>query len=261
MTPLPIAPPFRLTWIAQTTNSKTGNIPSAYVGETFEECRKSCEGCPLLDDLCYAQHGLAVASLMKIEERRKTNSVRFSAEYYSLDGALSRRHPSARAARIGAMGDPARANPMEIERAKVKLDEAGLVLLSYTHFWRESSAQHLRSTCLASCEDVSEADEAISMGWIAALLLPWDYLINNGPRITTPEGRSGFVCLAETKETTCNECRLCWTGHPVWAAGKVDLVGFVDHSRAALRERSRHAQGAQGLLFGDRPDLRPPPRK
>lgn len=245
----------KLTWVSGTSNIKTGDIPTAYVGETVAECRDSCKGCPLLERTCYAWNGMARASLTRIERRRGEHG-----DQYTLDNAIKKRSPGARCVRIGAMGDPARADGDEILSTVNRLLKLDLPTISYTHFWREPWAQHLKGICLASCEDVDEADEAITMGWVPALLLPWDYMLDGGSAmIETPAGNRGVVCVAQTKPgVTCNDCRMCWLGHPVWAAGKISMIGFIDHSRAANRERRRWLKGTQLPVFDiARPDTRP----
>jgi len=242
-----------LTWVARTPNKKTGDIPTAYVGATVKECRSSCEGCALLDEECYAWHGFAAMSLARIEERKILKP-----GDYTLENALSRRHTDARVARIGAMGDPARADPETILEARRQIIEDGLDgVLSYTHFWREPWAQHLKDLCLASCEFIEDAQLALDMGWTPALLLPWDYNLDDGAKLfDLPDGSKGLICPAQTKEdVTCNDCRLCWLQHPVWKGQKIVAIGFLDHSRKALREKRRWQKGKQLPIFEKRPVL------
>lgn len=242
---------YGLLWVARTPNRKTGDMPSAYVGETVAECRDSCAGCALLDRLCYAWKGLANVSLHRLEARRQQRP-----GHYTVEHALAHRARTARAVRIGAMGDPARANRWELRQAAKGCRARGLVVLSYTHFWRE--APDLKDLCLASTDGPAEAAEAIDAGWVATTILPWDHDEACGPTFTTPNGRyRGFVCPAQTKaDVTCNDCRMCSPQHPVWQAGKVHMVGFLDHSRAAAREKQRMQRGRQLPLFRRAVDTR-----
>jgi hypothetical protein len=153
-------------------------------------------------------------------------------------------------ARIGAIGDPARADPEDVLGAVNALEQAGLAVVSYTHFWRDQEAQFLKSICLASCSDEAEAQEALELGWKPAPILPWDY---EGKTFKLPGGGLGLVCPAQLRKTTCNECLLCWTGHKAW--GRIAAVGFIDHSRAAAREARSFSEG-QAALFAKRPDTR-----
>lgn len=235
---------FTMTWVARTPNRKTGDVPSAYVGTNLDECRTSCLGCPLLDAGCYAWGGFARPSLARIGARRAEDPTP-----YLLETALRDRARTARAARIGVMGDPSRAQRQELRRAVLRIREAGLAILSYTHFWRDEDNQELRTFALASCEDVEGGADAIRRGWIAAVVLPWDHALEVGPTFDLPGGAKGFVCPAQTKGVTCNDCRMCSVDHPVWAAGKVRAVGFLDHSHKARRERQANNGGLQLPMF------------
>lgn len=242
-----------LTWVANTPNRKTGRIPTAYVGRTVEECDDSCRGCALRDQACYAWSGFAPVSLKRIAARREADPHR-----YTLESALQRRPKTARAVRIGAMGDPAHARRDELDRAVRRCREEGLAVIQYTHFWREPYAQDLKDVCLASTDCPDEAREAVAAGWIATTILPWDHYDACGPRFYMPgTAHQGFVCPAQTKPgVTCNDCRMCSPSHPVWNSGKVQAVGFLDHSRAAQREKRRMLTGRQLPLFGRGVDTR-----
>ncbi len=182
-------------------------------------------------------------------------------ERYALTTALADRHGDARVVRIGAMGDPSRARPSEVQGAREEVAKAGLDgVITYTHFWREEGSQWLREIALASCESEEDAVTAIGMGWTPALLLRWDAALEGQRTITLSNGDAILICPAQTKENvTCNTCRMCWTDHPVWRTGKIAGIGFLDHSFSARMERRRWQRGRQLPLFSGigRPDIRP----
>lgn len=246
-----------LTWVGRTANTKTGDIPTAYVGTTLVEARKTCTGCPLLEKTCYAWAGFTALSMGRIEDRRAAKP-----ETYSLAHALAKALPSAKAARIGALGDPSLADRAELMGAVQELRGRRLAVISYTHFWRDPHAAGLEGVCMASCEDVSEAAEARTKGWTPALLLPWDHVYEVGNTFRLPDGSKGLVCPAQTKaKVTCNDCRMCSLEHPVWKAKKITAIGFLDHSPAARWARRRWKGGRQGSLLGRAVrDVRPLPR-
>lgn len=236
----------RLIWQPRTDNAKTGDVPTAYVGTTVDECRSSCAGCPLLDRACYAWAGRIRLTMARMEQ----HYLRYP-ETCSLENAIESRHPGARVVRISALGDPARARPEEVLDAATAFALVGLATIAYTHFWRDPGASHLRLVCLASCQDEAEAEEAIELGWKPATILVWDH---QGKTFRLPRGGLGIVCPAQIRETTCNQCRLCWARHPAWK--RIQAIGFLDHSRAAHRESRRFGEG-QLALFDARPDTRP----
>jgi len=234
-------------WLAQTPNLKTGNVPTGYVGTTLAEVRSSCVGCPLLDGDCYAWAGHARGAMMRHEERYHQEPERFS-----VDSVLKRRRKTARIARLGAMGDPAHAERDGLWGDLDKLRSADLQVVSYSHFWREDYAQDLRDVCMASCETAEDAENAIAMGWKPSLILPWDHYMTSGRRFYLNDGHDeGIVCPAQLKPgaVTCNDCRLCCVSHPVWKAGRLKAIGFLDHSRRARREKRRF-DPKQLPLFG-----------
>lgn len=226
-----------LTWVANTSNRKTGRIPTAYVGSTVEECRKSCKGCALLGNGCYAWGGFAKASLGRIEKRREQRP-----DLYTIESALARRLRSARIVRIGAMGDPARADRSVLRLAVERVRGEGLGVVSYTHFWRDEGSD-LADLCLASCNDPDEGAEAIAAGFVPAVLLPWDHYETSGSAFWLSDGTRGLVCPAQTKPSVqCNTCGLCDRSHSVWKAGTIGAIGFLDHSRKANAEKRRRAK-------------------
>ena len=240
----------RLYWIPKSSNIKTGDMPQAVVGATVEETYASCEGCDLRETKCYAWgagHGsVRNFTLAKLREGLVRDSHR-----YTVEGTLAARSRSARYARVTSIGDPARADRHQLSRDVVKVTDAGLRILGYTHFWLDPENQVLRHEFMASCGDVAEADIALAMGWRATCVLPWHHYEANGPRFTTPMGSKGVVCPAQTKPSvTCNSCGLCSNAHQ--AAGRVPLIGFMDHSPKALKAKRWRDKHARTLpLFGE----------
>lgn len=232
-----------LLWVAQTSNRKTGSIPTAYVGRTQEETRASCEGCPLLAGECYAWYGLTASWGLKRVQR-------LAAERpgnYTIETALKKRHGrrgdtpgAAKAIRIAALGDPARADRGQLLHAIQLARAAGLAVLAYSHHWRRPEGRGLEGQLMASTDFVPEADEALKAGWRPTTILPYDH---EGATFTTPGGAKGVVCPAQRKDAvTCNTCRMCDPQAAVWKAGKVQVIGFVEHSRAALRAARREGR-------------------
>ncbi len=236
-----------LLWYVATANPKTGPLLTANVGRTLPEMWGSCAGCRLRDaDDCYAWSGWAGVTF----KGRMLPTLARDPERYTLAATLPRMPVSARAVRLGGLGDPARADQGELLAAVRKLrawpvehergwPRRGLAILGYTHFWRDPENQHLRTELMASCDrDLAEADEALALGWRPTAILPW---IHEGKTFVTPGGARGIVCPYEVAPgaITCGDCRMCDPHHPVWKNGEVSIIGFRDHSKRALLEKRR----------------------
>ena len=241
-----VASGLKLLWVIA-NNTKTGEIPSAYVGTDVVQAWESCDGCALREDgTCYAWNGLNAVAFSSNHVPRYAEKP----EHFSLPRVLARLamppfkyRPAAmkaKAARIGVLGDPSRADRGELLCAVEELRRLGFRILGYTHFWREPENQELRTTLMASCNDEAEADEALALGWRPACVLPWNH---EGARFKTAGGAPGVVCPAQTKDpVTCNSCRMCDPTHPVWDAEKVKAIGFINHSpqARAWKRRTEH---------------------
>ena len=206
-------------WIKGSTNSKTGDVPTMYIGRTRDESRESCKGCPLLEDgSCYAQFGtpaIAHSGMTKAHERGKD---------YSLKTALDGSRRAAKMARLGALGDPGALRNVKAVIRKIR--DFGLDAVGYTHHWR--GRPELAGELMASCETLEGADQAIDNGYRAAVVLEADF---KGRKFTTPKGRNGIVCPAILSDkVTCNDCRLCDGSKP----GPV--IGFPDHGPKSRRK-------------------------
>ncbi len=248
----PTKSPTLLSWIARPFNAKTGSIPTAYCGQSLRDMKATCEGCALLnrtrigndDDAdefaqCYSWNGTPTIGFMSMaraatadrsnHNMKRTAGVKAGGRY-SLSNALAKRRSSARAARIGALGDPSGVERKSLWSAVRAVRKAGLSVLSYTHMWRAWRNRGLKTCCLASCESTSQADHAIAEGWIPAAIVPssaW----SGESTVTTPGGASLVVCPAQRRDaTTCNDCRFCDPAAPIWRAGKVKGVAFVNHN-------------------------------
>lgn len=236
---------FDLTWVSQANNAKTGPVPAAYVGKTREETWDSCEGCQLRPDVskfmkfdavvCYAWYSRQQAGLAMAQKRAVGHPERNDVAW-----ALENRRKDAQAVRLGTLGDPSRAKRGPLLDAVATIRDAGLAILSYTHFWRDPENASLATFCMASCDDLEQAAEAHALGWRPSVVLR----VKKGeaPNVTTFSfaGGLGVVCPAQLKSAVnCNSCRMCDPQHPVWYAGKVQAIGFLDHSPRAGRAKGR----------------------
>ncbi len=204
------------------SNTKTGNIPQVWVGGTEDQGRASCDKveCPMRPWAggpvkCYAWVGTARLGYIGV--------LRNPAQH-TLEQAVARRHPSARAIRVGAIGDPGVLPKRwwtKIHRVAAK---ENLQVLSYTHGWRKRP--DLAGMTVASCDSLEDVVQARAMGFQAAVVLPG--FDSKRKTFTLPDGTKGLVCPNMYSKAvgkvpiTCNDCLLC--------TGKSDkVIGFPEH--------------------------------
>jgi hypothetical protein len=229
-------------WINRTSNRKTGDIPTAFVGETRQESLESCEGCPLRDSSCYAQRGVvAVAQNSMVKRIGKVGH-----KPYALGQALRTRSVMARYARFTAIGDGARCNPEDVRQHHDEVRATGLGWLAYTHFREEVKAQGNQDLFCASTGSFEEADQALAMGFKRATVVgAWDIYDEDKLKWTTPGGATAIICPAmkahsKDKRINCNQCGLCDPQHK-----GPQVVIFPDHSKSTRKLLSKAAQAGK----------------
>jgi hypothetical protein len=196
-----------LLFTARSTNIKTGDVPTGWVGATREETRASCAGCPLLDKGCYAHSGAVALAAHAARKAAAAGKDR------SLGAAIAGAARSARMLRLTGIGDVGRSGVDVAIEVASEVAAAGLALVGYTHHWRESAVSAAwRGRLMASTEKLQDADRAVAEGWRATVVVPEDY----PQRSTTPAGRPVVVCPAQvpSSRVTCNDCRLCDASRP-----------------------------------------------
>jgi len=242
----------KINWTARSANTKTGDVPQAFVGDDLKECQQSCKdvGCPLFenkvhDHPCYAHRGRvamgfwsvvrakkrvgdqvrALLSKAKLGRRDSRKLAKLKARY-TLDEALNNALRRARIVRYTAIGDGGLVDSKTCEDIKRKVTAARMEICGYTRAWKQEKAQQWRGWLMASCVTLDEVDEALSAGWRASVVLPRDYVFTGkkSNHFTTPQGRQGIVCPHLIDNSIqCNDCKLC--------VGKRHgpVIGFITH--------------------------------
>lgn len=217
----------QMLWVPTSKNTKTGNIPQGYVGQTRELTQESCCGCPLKKK-CYYWSGSAQMGHGAMR-RGLANG-----KDYSYTHAIQNAAKTAQYVRAAVGGDPNVFSRAQIEAWRNEALTAGFKgLLIYTHF-PDTKASHLKGLAMASCDDMTEVDRLIEKGWRVALTLPYrtdttkkhkHLPIYEGQELFTPAGHRIVVCPAQTHDNiTCNDCGLC---DPTKDAAPV--IGFLMH--------------------------------
>ena len=205
-------------WTPTTSNVKTGPVPTMYVGRNREESLSSCIGCKQLEDKsCYAQFGTPAIGHTSMIRAAK------GGKDYSLKRALLESKRVAKMARFTAVGDLTAMRDKYIKKALKAVRDFGLAPIGYIHMWREN--KQWAGVFMASCDDLSQVDEALEAGFRATVVLPPTH---TDRVFTTPGGAKGIVCPAMVakdmgKSLTCNDCLLC--------DGSKDgpVIGFPNH--------------------------------
>lgn len=220
---------------ARSTNSKTGDVPTVWIGRSIEESRLSCTGCKLLEDHdCYAQYGTPRIGMTSI-----VKGVAIDARRYVVRAALRRRAKTARFLRLSALGDAARADRRQLRSVFREAAQAGLAVVGFTHFWKDDGA-FLKGRLMASCDSFADAKEANRRGWRAAIFAPADM----AGTVRRPDGTiDAVLCPAIAaqrlgKHYTCNECASGPRGALCDASRPGPNVYFPDHGQKQ-RAKSR----------------------
>jgi hypothetical protein len=222
---------------ARSTNTKTGDMPTVWVGSTKEEAVQSClkSKCPLLPKRlggaggqvneklklkpCYAWNGRVMMGAAAIYRKYATNP-----SSYDLDKALSKSVRSASVIRVTGIGDPSALDENQAEEITRKTSAHGLSLYGFTAGWKFAS--WWKGKLMASTFTLEQADEALDEGWRASTILPHDF-VGDGPQkntFLTPKGRKGVVCpYIMGAPVTCSTCKLCV------ADKKGPIIGFRSH--------------------------------
>jgi hypothetical protein len=222
--------PVKVLYTGRSSNRQTGDVPTAWVGDSYEEAMVTCKasGClyfgkgTTIGDSkcrCYAWEGhgrSAFASVIKAYNRRP--------EKYTIKAAIQRSVRSARMLRLSAIGDPSAIREPEALQIVETCREVDLDLVGYLAGWR--IAPWWKGILRASCTTEEDAREALSLGWQATRVAPWD--------ATEPPGE-GVMCPTKMgKKINCNQCRMCQCGDSY-----PDVIWFPDHTPLEQAHRAR----------------------
>jgi len=232
-----------LLWRGQTSNPKTGNIPTAYVKEELYDA--GCKGCPHYGQAdnrpehkrnrsgrrgmtCYAHRGRMRQAAAALNRRAREQP-----HQYTIDAAMATRLASARYARLTAIGDLAAVHPDEVENALATIRAHGLTPIAYTARWALTAMQYLRGVALASVTTPGSAERAAKRGWKVARTVSAEVfgqavaaadsivhadggLVSARVNVTVQTSAGLLIaCPAQVSElrgaprVSCNDCGLC----------------------------------------------------
>ncbi len=189
--------------VMHSRNEKVGDVAA-----TYAPISQTCpESCPLKGNGCYAQSGNVGFAVNRLERQLDGANGDTVAVLEGDEIADASRHaPPGHPLRIHVSGDsitPFRA----AQQARGAARWPGPVW-SYTHAWGSvPRASWGRVSVLASCETLAGAQLAMALGYAVALVVP------SHPENGRAERRDGvklIPCPAQTRDVTCEDCRLCW---------------------------------------------------
>jgi hypothetical protein len=206
--------------VERSKNTKTGPISATYAAQG--SCPTSC---PLLHSGCYAesgQVGMLAARLAAKPATPRAIARQEAAAIDTLTGALP--------LRLHVVGDcrtdaTTRIVSAAADRYAARHDQP---VWTYTHAWRAVDRDSWGAVSVrASCESVGEIPAATARGYRAAVIVsehPTD-----GRAWNSAAGKV-IPCPAQTRDTTCRDCKLCWTSP--------HTIAFAAHGQSTKKVQS-----------------------
>lgn len=216
-------------------------VPRApFCCSTYLSITSTCSSeCPFLDGGCYARASHINGLIKRLDSAGASAEEAIACEVALVDAAFPKgvpqdggRHGRAgRDLRLHVAGDVGASTKNALALAGMAQRWAargGGAVWGYTHDWRHIEPKLFgRISMLASCETPEDANRARSLGYAVALVLP-----------KFPSKRAFYVdgvldkvvpCPAETANTTCVQCRLCFDAKGLRARNTA--IGFALHGR------------------------------
>jgi len=210
-----------------------------YCSSTYVSISATCPStCSFKEVGCYVREGFTGSMSRRLDERARglTGDAVVMIESEHIKAAFGRGpipQDGARGGRdlrlhVGGDVSSARATKWLAAAAVDWQRRGGGRVWTYTHRWREVPvAAWGPISALASVESVSDAKQAMRLGYAAAITVR----AFPSERAFALSTLSVIPCPAETRATTCVKCRLCFDAPALRERSKV--IGFAVHGRAA----------------------------
>ena len=194
--------------VENSDNRKTGLVSATYA--PIQSCP---DVCPFKDGGCYGQQsfcGKYFREVSKAAEKLKITQPRqIAREEGKAIKTLSGKHPL----RLHTAGD-CRSEAAVKEIVKATKDYPNRVW-TYTHAWRNIDSdtwEHIST--LASCENITQAKEAYSLGYAPSMVCKEHF-----EGVIEKDGLYFMVCPFETKGMQCVKCKMCMNADRLYRAG------------------------------------------
>ncbi len=216
--------------LVKTRNKKLGKGVWASTLPVRQTCPPSC---PFLDNGCYAQRGPGdhVGRLERNATRQNLTALDITREEASLIRRAAGDAPATALLRLHVSGDCSTAEGAEI------VSEACVAwkgrAWGYTHCWAWVPRVAWREvSILASIETPGQANKALARGYAVSMTVSE---FPNGKRPWVEGDVTWIPCPAQTRGTTCAECRLCLDDEGLIRRRRG--IGFREHGSGKKRVR------------------------
>ncbi len=211
--------------VEKTSNRKVGDCSVTMAAQC--SCPPSC---PFLGNGCYAEHGLQGIHT-KRQNKKAVSAIDEARQEAVAINALSGKRPL----RLHVVGDCATnlAAKTVSKAAQAYTAKHGKPVWTYTHAWRNVDRRSWGSvSALASCETTSQVHQALGRGYAAAMT------VSQHPadgKAHSKDGLKLIPCPEQTRNATCDTCRLCWDDAALLARKAV--ITFEAHGTGAKAVR------------------------
>mgnify|MGYP001613332332 CR=1 FL=1 len=210
----------------RTSNRKITRGRHAYVTMASQA---SCPlSCPLLGAGCYAEAGPQGIHTARLNKASGTPEAIARAEAEAIASLPD--DAQAVCLRLHVVGDcvTAEAASTVAEAAEAWAVRNDATAYGYTHAWRDVPREAWRSvSILASVETMAEAREAIEAGYAPAIVVAE----HTEKRARVVDSVRVIPCPNQTRDVTCDECRLCFNAEALHKRRAV--IAFEAHGARA----------------------------
>lgn len=212
--------------VMKSQNAKIGNIAATYL-PIEQTCPESCK---LKNNGCYAKTSFAGIHNKRLENAH-SGMYAYDIVRKEAREIIKNAHKSkGQALRLHVSGD-ARTNGSAKLLANAAKHWNGMVY-SYTHAWRDVSRKSWgKISILASCETIDDVKRAHKKGYAASLIVE----SHKDSKAYDIDGVKVIPCPSQTKDVTCEQCRLC-------------MRDEVLHKQKAVIAFAAHGSGKKRML-------------
>jgi hypothetical protein len=211
--------------VQDSANAKIGRVSTTYAPTVH------CVDCPMKGSGCYAQHGMVGMHVRKLDAAAReghASPVRSARQEAAGIDALRARGQGLRIHTSGDCPTPESAR-IVAGAARRFTGRGGGTAWTYTHAWRRVARSAWRGvSVLASCESAADVALARRRGYAPAVVVP--SFAGDKAWIDPASGTRMIPCPAQTRGTTCEDCRLCWRADHLYRIGAG--VAFEAHGSA-----------------------------